>query len=78
MSQRCVMMIQLGARRNYIYAQQLERAGLLHSLATDLAWIEGSDGHFMSLIHRVASRRKVLASHPSAFSPLRFLHWLLC
>lgn len=59
MSQRCVMMIQLGARRNYIYAQQLERAGLLHSLATDLAWIEGSDGHFMSLIHRAASRRKV-------------------
>ena len=32
------MMIQAGARRNYIYARQLEQAGLLHSLVTDLAW----------------------------------------
>ena len=33
-----VMVIQMGARRNYIYAQQLEKAGLLHSLVTGLAW----------------------------------------
>jgi glycosyltransferase involved in cell wall biosynthesis len=33
-----VMLIQQGARRNYVYARQLERAGLLHSLVTDAAW----------------------------------------
>lgn len=38
LTQANVMVIQMGARRNYIYAEQLERAGLLHSLVTDLAW----------------------------------------
>ena len=33
-----VMMIQMGARRNYIYARQLAEAGLLHSLVCDAAW----------------------------------------
>lgn len=32
------MLVQQGARRNYVYAQQLEAAGLLHSLVTDAAW----------------------------------------
>jgi glycosyltransferase involved in cell wall biosynthesis len=36
-----VMMIQQGARRNYIYGRQLEAAGLLHSLVTDAAWPDG-------------------------------------
>jgi glycosyltransferase involved in cell wall biosynthesis len=35
-----VMLVQMGARRNYIYAQQLAAAGLLHSLVTDAAWPE--------------------------------------
>ena len=39
-----VMMIQQGARRNYVYARQLEQAGLLHSLVTDAAWAEGDGG----------------------------------
>jgi glycosyltransferase involved in cell wall biosynthesis len=34
------MLVQMGARRNYIYAQQLAAAGLLHSLVTDAAWPE--------------------------------------
>lgn len=38
MTQANVMVVQMGARRNYIYAKQLHQAGLLHSLATDLAW----------------------------------------
>ncbi len=35
------MMVQMGARRNYVYASQLEEAGLLHSLVTDTAWPTG-------------------------------------
>lgn len=35
---RDTMMIQMGARRDYAYARQLEDAGLLHSLVTDAAW----------------------------------------
>ena len=35
---RDVMVIQQGARRNYIYARLLNEAGLLHSLMTDAAW----------------------------------------
>jgi glycosyltransferase involved in cell wall biosynthesis len=35
------MMIQQGARRNYIYGRQLEAAALLHSLVTDAAWPDG-------------------------------------
>ncbi len=38
MSDMGVMLIQQGARRNYIYARQLEAAGLLHSVVTDAAW----------------------------------------
>ena len=40
---RRVIFIQQGARRNYVYAEQLERAALLHSLLTDAAWTPGSD-----------------------------------
>ena len=40
---RRVILIQQGARRNYVYAEQLERAALLHSLLTDAAWTPGSD-----------------------------------
>ncbi len=32
------MMVQMGARRNYVYASQLEEAGLLQNLVTDVAW----------------------------------------
>lgn len=38
----CVMLIQQGARRNYIYARQLQEAGLLHSAVTDAAWSENA------------------------------------
>jgi glycosyltransferase involved in cell wall biosynthesis len=37
------MLIQQGARRNYIYARQLEAAGLLHSLVSDVAWASGDE-----------------------------------
>ncbi len=53
---RKVMMIQNGARRDYIYASQLEEAGLLHSLACDAAWA-GEAGKWCSTIaKRVAPR----------------------
>ena len=39
-----VMLIQQGARRNYIYARQLEAAGLLHSVVTDAAWPQSGPG----------------------------------
>src|SRR5229473_8545868 len=35
---RAVMVMQMGARRNYFGARQLEAAGLLHSLVCDAAW----------------------------------------
>lgn len=41
---RDTMMIQMGARRDYAYARQLEDAGLLHSLVTDAAWASGNRG----------------------------------
>jgi glycosyltransferase involved in cell wall biosynthesis len=44
MDERRVMMIQQGARRNYVYARQLEAAGLLHSLVSDAAWPAGDRG----------------------------------
>ena len=59
MTPRPVMMIQQGARRNYIYAQELERAGLLHTLATDAAWTEGTSGLMTSLMRKFAPRRRV-------------------
>ena len=58
MRERCVMMIQQGARRNYIYARQLEEAGLLHSLVTDAAWAEGVGGVVATLTPRLAPRLK--------------------
>ena len=56
MTKRRVMMIQQGARRNYIYARQLEAAGLLHSLVTDAAWADGDAGPWARLAMRVSSR----------------------
>ena len=47
------MVIQMGARRNYIYARQLEQAGLLHSLVTDMAW-SASGGGWGAALARVA------------------------
>lgn len=52
MSDRRVMVVQVGARRNYIYARQLENAGLLHTLVTDGAWPDGRN----TLGKRLASR----------------------
>jgi len=56
MSERDVMVIQQGARRNYVYARQLESAGLLHSLVTDAAWTEGSGEHWKRLAARLSPR----------------------
>lgn len=50
------MVIQMGARRNYIYARQLEQAGLLHSLVTDLAWCEHSQGAGRRALTHLAPR----------------------
>ena len=52
MSTRRVMLLQLGARRNYIYARHLEEAGLLHSLVCDAAWPAGRQ----SWVREAASR----------------------
>jgi len=52
MADRRVMMIQQGARRNFIYARQLEAANLLHSLVTDAAWPQGGT----ALCRRLAER----------------------
>ena len=72
MSQRRVMMVQQGARRNYIYARQLEAEGLLHSLVCDAAWPQGTlSGPIQlaaRLIPRLAgpiARRKVSGITPS-------------
>ena len=54
MNERRVMMIQQGARRNYVYARQLEAAGLLHSLVTDAAWPVGDEGWAKQLALRLA------------------------
>jgi glycosyltransferase involved in cell wall biosynthesis len=54
MNERRVMMIQQGARRNYVYARQLEDAGLLHSLVTDAAWPAGDEGWPTRLALRLA------------------------
>lgn len=53
---RDTMMIQMGARRDYAYARQLEAAGLLHSLVTDAAWASADRG-LPRLIARLAPRR---------------------
>jgi glycosyltransferase involved in cell wall biosynthesis len=53
---RQVMMIQQGARRDYIYARQLEEAGLLHSLVCDAAWA-GESGKWSKNIAKCLSPR---------------------
>lgn len=52
-------MIQQGARRNYVYARQLEDAGLLHSLVTDFAIPSGSSGLISRVIGSRVTRRTV-------------------
>lgn len=64
MTGRRVMMIQQGARRNYVYAQQLERAGLLNMLATDAAWHESDIGLFGSVMRKLGSRRRITGIAP--------------
>jgi len=56
LKQRRVMMIQQGARRNYIYARQLEAAGLLHSLVCDAAWPTGKVPLPVKLAERLVPR----------------------
>lgn len=53
------MLIQQGARRNYVYAQQLERAGLLHTLATDAAWTDDAQWLLSPLLRKLAPRRRI-------------------
>lgn len=52
------MVVQMGARRNYIYAEQLERAGMLHSLVTDLAWPLNGGVGAEQMIARLSPRLK--------------------
>jgi glycosyltransferase involved in cell wall biosynthesis len=47
------MMVQMGARRNYVYASQLEEAGLLHSLVTDAAW---PTSEYPGRLHEIVAR----------------------
>jgi len=47
---RSVLVMQMGARRTYVAARQLEAAGLLAALVTDAAWVAGDEG----LVRRVA------------------------
>ena len=54
MNSPSVLVIQMGARRNYIYAEQLERAGMLHSLVTDMAWSQHGSLGLGSLIARLS------------------------
>jgi glycosyltransferase involved in cell wall biosynthesis len=50
------MLIQQGARRNYIYARQLHAVGLLHSVVTDAAWPQSGTGWAGRLALRIAPR----------------------
>ena len=50
------MLIQQGARRNYIYARQLEAAGLLQSVVTDAAWPQTGPGLVRRCVLRVMPR----------------------
>jgi glycosyltransferase involved in cell wall biosynthesis len=50
----CVMTIQQGARRNYVYTNQLEEAGLLHSAVTDVSWAEDGFGMTAQLLRWIA------------------------
>ncbi|OAI24507.1 hypothetical protein A1351_17780 [Methylosinus sp. R-45379] len=66
------MMIQQGARRNFVYARHLEAANLLHSLVTDAAWPEGDAGSLAQFAARFAPRlrgaiaRRTVRGVPSA------------
>lgn len=65
MSERCVTMIQQGARRNYVYARLLEEAGLLARLATDGAYAETSRGLVARVLAaRGHTRRRVVGVPP--------------
>ncbi len=71
MTDACVAIIQQGARRNYIYARQLAEAGLLHSLITDAAWVEGRQSAITSIARRLngkissAVARRTIAGVPA-------------
>jgi glycosyltransferase involved in cell wall biosynthesis len=56
MNARPVIAIQQGARRNYIYARQLEAAGLLNYLACDAAWSSRRAEWLSRLAPRLAGR----------------------
>ena len=58
----CVMTIQQGARRNYVYSRQLEEAGLLHSAVTDASWAPDRYDLTARLLRWVAPRlRRAIA-----------------
>src|SRR5229473_6826661 len=76
---RSVMVMQIGARRNYAHARQLEAAGLLHSLTCDAAW----PAHHLSWLARLAKqvgprvassieRRTVVGIDPSRLNATLF------
>lgn len=67
MNKRPVITIQQGARRNYIYARQLEAAGLLNYLGCDAAWQEEPAEWFQRLAPGLANKlcRRTIAGVPS-------------
>lgn len=52
------MVIQMGARRNYVYARQLHEAGLLHSLVCDAAWAGEAPPPLLALAGLLAPHRR--------------------
>jgi hypothetical protein len=50
------MVIQQGARRNYVIAEHLEKAGMLNALVTDAAWAENAAGPAARLAGRMSPK----------------------
>jgi len=58
---RSVLVMQMGARRNYVAARQLEAAGMLSALVTDAAWVAGDESLLRRAAERVGLGRRGLA-----------------
>lgn len=78
---RNIVVIQQGARRNYIYARQLEAVGRLKCLITDVATTANSTSAYGHLVKRYGARRVIVdipkkrlvsSALPNMLSPL---HW---
>lgn len=81
MIEKCVLVVQQGARRNYCYASELEKVGLLHTLLTDAAWSgeppllaqKVFPGSMRRVVRGVARERLNATFVPNLLRPLRLL-----